>query len=137
MNSKKVWLLIPVTYTIQPSMEEDLVCLPTTRLVPFGQISFIVVLKGETFYQYNRQGIYKFLSSFIPLYKFSKANKTSYMYLYFYPSDELSLFQLIFIVRSYVVLLRHSQVRGWVGIPLKWLTLPHSLWMCLSKVRSL
>ena len=38
---------------------------------------------------------------------------TSYpIHLYFCPSDELSLFQLIFIVRSYVVLLYHCPGLG-------------------------
>ena len=37
------------------------------------------------------------------------------MYSYLYPSDELILFQLIFIARSYIVLLHHcpSLGKGW------------------------
>ena len=35
-----------------------------------------------------------------------------YVHLYFCPSDELSIFQLIFIVRSYVVLLFYCPMLG-------------------------
>ena len=60
------------------------------------------------------------------------------MYFYLYPSDELSLFQLSFIVRSsFLILLHHClRVEG-VGIPLSCLTPPYSLCMCLSQGRSL
>ena len=74
-----------------------------------------------------------------------------HVHLYICPSDELSHFQLIFIVRSYVVLLFHCQGEGWdpanmfnpatlfmyVPVPsqepvIQWLSFVYVLHICFS-----